>query len=329
MGECLKTRRDGVAYVLPTLDAAYPQDVSFVEGTSTSATFKVAIATDGKPDKYTYQWYVNSSAVSGATSSTYTKTGLTSTGTYSIFCTITNKAGRVQSRVATLSITSYKPTYTYSGNSTFIDDGNKNWRIKFLTSGTLRFDYLGNANSGVDVFLVGAGGGGNTIDNFVYSAGGGGGYTLTGSITPSINTNYSIVIGVGGSTMARGGTSSAFGLSAEGGYGATQPSNAKVYAGNGGSGGAGGTANAGNDGGNGRNASGGGGTTYGGKGQGRTTREFEESSGQVYAGGGSFNGSAGTGGGNNNVAGTANTGGGGGRNKSGGSGIVIIRNHRS
>ena len=221
------------------------------------------------------------------------------------------------------------PEFTYTGTYQFIDDGDKNWRIKFLTSGTLNFSRLGNAADGIDVFCVGAGGGGNTIDIFVYSGGGGGGYTLTGYHQPSKSTNYAIVIGAGGSTTKQGGSSSAFGLSAAGGYGATEPSNAAVYSGKGGSGGAGGSANAGNDGGNGGNYSGAGGTNYGGSGQGTTTREFGETTGQVYAGGGAYNGSAGTGGGKNNVAGTANTGGGGGRNKSGGSGIVIIRNHRS
>ena len=85
-----------------------------------------------------------------------------------------------------------------------------------------------------------------------------------------------------------------------------------------------------------------------GKGQGTTTREFGESTGTLYAGGGGAggNGSAqakgGSGGGGNGAwngnqpsSGAANTGGGGGGMYSnltnvgkGGSGIVVIRNHR-
>ena len=222
------------------------------------------------------------------------------------------------------------PEFTYTGSYQFIDDGDKNWRIKFLTSGTLNFSKLGNAADGIDVFCVGGGGGGNTIDNYTYGAGGGGGYTLTSLYQPSRSTNYAIVVGSGGSTTKQGGASSAFDLSANGGYGATEPSNATVYCGKGGSGGAAGSANAGNDGSSGGTYSGGGGTSYGGQGQGTTTREFAESSGTVYSGGGcGYDGKPGTGGGKWNVAGTANTGGGGGRNRSGGSGIVIIRNHRS
>ena len=80
-------------------------------------------------------------------------------------------------------------------------------------------------------------------------------------------------------------------------------------------------------------------------GQGTTTREFGESTGDLYSGGGSgaergntttiiAGGSGGGGTGGNGGAGTANTGGGGGGSTAqsgggaGGSGIVIIRNHR-
>ena len=49
------------------------------------------------------------------------------------------------------------PEYTYTGNASLIDDGGGNWRIKFLTSGTLTFTKLGNAKGGLDVFLVGGG----------------------------------------------------------------------------------------------------------------------------------------------------------------------------
>ena len=51
------------------------------------------------------------------------------------------------------------PKFTYTGNYQFIDDGSGNWRIKFLSSGTLTFTSLGNARKGIDVFLVGGGAG--------------------------------------------------------------------------------------------------------------------------------------------------------------------------
>ena len=49
--------------------------------------------------------------------------------------------------------------FTYSGQCQVIDDSTEaynEWRIKFLTSGTLKF----TANIAVDIFLVGGGGGG-------------------------------------------------------------------------------------------------------------------------------------------------------------------------
>ena len=69
------------------------------------------------------------------------------------------------------------PQYEYTGQSTFIDDGSGNWRLKFLTSGTLT---LKNKIT-VDVFLVGGGGAGGygAFDFGNPPGGGGGGASLT------------------------------------------------------------------------------------------------------------------------------------------------------
>lgn len=83
----------------PVLNASYPADVTVNAGAS--ATFKVAIATDGYPKKYTYQWYVNGSAVSGATGISFTYAPA-SPGSYTVSCKVTNGAGTVTSRTATL-----------------------------------------------------------------------------------------------------------------------------------------------------------------------------------------------------------------------------------
>lgn len=109
MGECLIMRRGGETYRLPILNESYPQDVTktVIKGSTTSATFSVQIAEAGNPAEYTYQWYVNGSAVSGATSSSYTKSDLSETATYTVYCEVTNKAGVVTSRVATLKVTQY------------------------------------------------------------------------------------------------------------------------------------------------------------------------------------------------------------------------------
>lgn len=330
MGECFIVRRGGQVYQLPVLDSSYPQNVTVVAAASRSATFAVQISQPGTPAEYTYQWYKNGSAISGATGASVTLSGLTAAASHTVYCVVANKAGTVTSRVATLTVKDWKPAYTYTGSSTLIDDGNYRWRIRFLTSGTLTFSSLGNGSS-IDVFLLGGGGGTYENGSSAASGGGGGGYTRTGSsISISTGTTYTITVGAGGASGANGGTTSAFGLSASGGKGVSGSTN-------GGDGGSGGAAyyaaSGGSDGGNGGKA--GNDNGKGGTGQGSTTREFGETSGTLYAGGGACaigTGSGGNGGGGSSQASAgANTGGGaGGSNEnahSGGSGIVVIRNH--
>lgn len=232
------------------------------------------------------------------------------------------------------------PDFTYTGDYSIVNDADEeitetqgDWKIRFLTSGTLTFTTLNSAKSGIDVFCVGGGGGGG-------NGGGGGGYTNTARNIALTETTYEITVGAGGS--GTGGASSAFGLVAAGGYPKNGDNNG--CGGNGGSGGGswndgGAGKNGGSDGGNGSGS-----TSYytGGKGQKSvagpngetgTTREFGESSATLYSGGGAGNGASGLGtggsggGGGKSGAAKANTGGGGAGGK-GGSGIVIIRNKR-
>ena len=219
--------------------------------------------------------------------------------------------------------------FTYTGNCTIIDDGNDNWRVKFLTSGT----FTPNISTNIDVFLVGGGGGGS--GGGANKAGGGGGYTLTKKGVDIItNTSYTITIGSGGyggtgyDAGGNGGPTSAFSYTANGG------SHGYGGGGSGGSGGGGGgegSAGGGRGGVNGGNGSAGYHYYPGGSGQGTTTREFGESSGTLYSSGGSggpgYTSSNGASGGNNtgNGAGGSGEGGTGG---TGGSGIVVIRNAR-
>lgn len=239
------------------------------------------------------------------------------------------------------------PSFTYDGDYEIVNDLDvnittsiDNWKIRFLTSGTLTFTNLNGAANGIDVFCVGGGG------NSTSGGGGGGGYTTTEKgVSVSANTTYTIVVG------GAAGASSGFGVSANGGS-----STSSNDGGNGGSGGARGpysngstmfSYKGGSDG------SDGGGSddawTKVGKGQGTTTREFGEENATLYAGGGGGGhldggaaGAGGAGGGGHGAgghetagSGTANTGGGAGGKGAwataavgGGSGIVIIRNAR-
>ena len=238
------------------------------------------------------------------------------------------------------------PSFTYDGDYEIVNDLDKainssidNWKIRFLTSGTLTFTNLNGAANGIDVFCVGGGG------NATSTAGGGGGYTTTEKgVSVEKNKSYSIVIG------GASGVSSGFGVSAKGGS-----STSSGDGGNGGSGGArGGKAGSdrwyaykgGSDGSNG----GGSNDAWNkvGIGQGTTTREFGETNATLYAGGGGSGGTGdgadgaggagggGHGAGSNGTAGSGrpNTGGGAGGKGAwatagtGGSGIVIIRNAR-
>lgn len=86
----------------PALNASYPANATVTAGTS--ATFSVAISEDGMPATYTYQWYVNGVAVSGATGPSYTRSTTSDKGQYTVYCQVTNAAGTVTSRTATLTV---------------------------------------------------------------------------------------------------------------------------------------------------------------------------------------------------------------------------------
>lgn len=108
----------------PTLDGSYPADVTEAE-VGGSAVFEVGVSADGVPNAYSYQWYVNGSAVSGATSSSYTRSSL-AYGTYSVYCTVTNEAGTTVSRTATLTVTT---NYLYKAGDTNTGFKAKSWRF--------------------------------------------------------------------------------------------------------------------------------------------------------------------------------------------------------
>ena len=209
------------------------------------------------------------------------------------------------------------PLFTYTGSYKIVDDTDnaavgdlQNWKVRFLTSGTLVFISPNSAKAGIDVFCVGGGGGGSSAGS--YAVGGGGGYTKSfGNVQIVPNEPIAVTVGAGGAQNTAGGKSS---------FGTDCMANG---------GGAGGKNSGGNGGSGGANVNGTGATNGGsayGSGQGYSTKEFYELDGnaeaRLYASGGSgANKSA--------VAPTgANTGTGGCIRESGYSGIVIIRNKR-
>lgn len=113
------TASSGNPKKLPVLDPSYPANAT-VEG-GYSATLKVAISTDGNPSDYTYQWYKNGSAISGATAATYTFSP-TALGTATFYCAVTNAAGTVNSRTATITCSKLN-LFDYSNRFTGITGG--------------------------------------------------------------------------------------------------------------------------------------------------------------------------------------------------------------
>ena len=102
------------------------------------------------------------------------------------------------------------PSFTYTGSSQIVDDNDNiisnpstyigNWKIRFLTSGTLTFSNSTGLGSGIDIFVVGGGGtgarGGEYIMQSRGGGGGGGGAAITVIKFPAATGNsYSIVIG--------------------------------------------------------------------------------------------------------------------------------------
>lgn len=187
--------------------------------------------------------------------------------------------------------------FTYTGQyNERLDDG----VVELYTGGvfTVPKDVL------VDLFLVGGGGAGGRGNSAAGSnawpgGGGGGGYTKTvNSFSLHAGTEYTVVIGNGGSTHGADGESTSFGINSvpggKGGYESTDVNNPHAGAGGAGGSGGGGAVSGSSVIGSGGSDGSDGSTGYpvtsvygiGGKGQGTTTREFGEPTGKLYAGGG-------------------------------------------
>ena len=350
-------------YTAKKYTVTYNANGGTVSGTSKSVTYNAKYGTLPTPKRAGYSflgWYTAKTGGSKITETTIVK--ITSNQTiYAQWKQITYDliSKNYKCKNSSSGTTPYYIEYT--GNCTILNDGSGNWRIKFTTSGTVKF----NTSMSVDIFLVGGGGGGGTgCYYYACGSGGGGGYTLTKKqINLEANTAYPIVIGAGGKSYTDGESSKAFGFTAAGGL--HGQSSGAEKAGDGGS--AGGKAAqyspqpGASDGGDDPGGSAKGQRSKAGpNGETGTTREFGEETGALYAGGGGASGyyhptsgavvpggagGAGGGGKGGKVGettddsgrgsnGTNNTGGGGGGawpanwGGTGGSGIVIIRNKR-
>lgn len=259
-------------------------------GGGSKATIIVKIETGSSVRLYSdssYTTYIKTAQEK--TAGTYWLTNL-DIGTFYIQATKGNNVSTAQIVVSELTAyivqMSYdvRPVFTYTGNYEIVDDmdndisseanWSEDWKIRFLTSGILTFSDLRSANNGIDIFVVGGGGGTQANGR---ALGGGGGYTDADyGRNVAVNTSYSIAVGDGGEGASNGGVSQ-FYLTAD-----SQNPFASANGGAYGKGGGGVWGNGGNGGGGGGQYGGEdgvAGTRYndgaGGTGQESTTREFD------------------------------------------------------
>ena len=143
--------------------------------------------------------------------------------------------GNIGETNSVVSSTFHSDDYTYSGTHSFIDDGDGNFRIRFLTSGI----FTPKKKIVVDIFVVGGGGGGNVLSGSYSRPGGGGGYTGTWTnITLDAGIGYPVAVGAGGAANVNGGTTSFNSTYSKNGGIAGYTENGGGIGGNGSSGGA-------------------------------------------------------------------------------------------
>ena len=89
---------------------------------------------------YTYQWYLNGNAVSGATSSTYT-TSFTASGTDSVYVVITDGAGNTAQSNTITETVNVDPSVTITSSQNPTDVGNSVTFTATVTGGTSPYTY--------------------------------------------------------------------------------------------------------------------------------------------------------------------------------------------
>jgi|GEM_PF-212254 len=189
----------------PTI-TAQPANATVTAGQT--ATFSVTAL--GTPPLF-YQWYTNSTPISGATGTSYTTPATTTNDNGRQFTvTVTNLYGAVTSSVATLTVNA-APTggvVATGGTVTNYTLNNTNWTAHiFTTVGVTNLNVTAGGN--VEVLVVAGGGGGSGGDNGQGGGGGGGagGLVYSNAFPVVAGTNYTVTVGGGGSGGAgNGGT---------------------------------------------------------------------------------------------------------------------------
>lgn len=197
-----------VLYGTPLLNTSYPQDATVASGNS--VTNKVEIATDGNPATYTYQWYKNGTDVEGATDSSYTFTPNDS-GSTTVYCEVSNSAGTVKSRSATIKEyldivpntgISWGSVGTHGEQYAAISKGAQSTVFSFQSQAKKAYAYYAvDVTKYKTMRLKGSGGGGDGSGTETYQVGLAAsasgsivvGYSASGvKISPSVDKSYDI-----------------------------------------------------------------------------------------------------------------------------------------
>ena len=211
------------------LNEAYPQDLTIMESSSGKANLSVEFL-EGDAANFTYQWYMDNNAITGATSRIYSY-ACTEVCNHNFYCMVSNGSKTIKTRTSQVKVITCLPTFTYGGNYELKRESNRyNWYMRLFTTGALKFTDFGNtANKGLDIYLVGGGGSGGSRSSggSNFGSGGSGGYntTVKGYIDTKLNTSYTATIGGGGAAVSgttngnAGGTTAIFVYNAAGGSG--------------------------------------------------------------------------------------------------------------
>ncbi len=154
--------------------------------TDVGKSITLTASASGGTGSYSYQWYESGSAISGATSSTYTTSDYSSSGTYDYYVSVTDGAGyAVNSNTIDETVNS-DPTVSASSN---VSSADVNYPIEFSSSpsgGTSPYTYSWTIG-GTQV---------STSQDFSYSFSSAGSYTVEVTVTDAIGETYSASVTV-------------------------------------------------------------------------------------------------------------------------------------
>ncbi|PYB68153.1 hypothetical protein DMB44_05380 [Thermoplasma sp. Kam2015] len=153
--------------------------------TDVGKTITLSSSVSGGTSPYSYQWYLNGNAISGATSSTYS-VSYSSSGTYDYYVAVTDAAGYTVDSNTIDETVNTGPTVSASSNVSTADVG---YPIEFSATpsgGTSPYTYS---------WIIG-GSQVSTSQDFSYTFSSAGSYTVTVTVTDAVGETYSASVTV-------------------------------------------------------------------------------------------------------------------------------------